>query len=394
MSAIYSQVLFVLRPPVENYPPTLHQVAILIEQGFRVTILCAPSGALMAASGAVPKGVRRISIETEGAKGGLVARALGVARFQRAVRHWVAAVQPDIVMACDAEAAWAVGTGRRPGQRLVWHFHELPERQNQGLSVNLANRWVWRHARCPDLIVFPDPGRASVFAADAGLPVEPIQIVANCPRPVRELPSPTLRETLGALLPAGAQVVLYHGPIGPDHDLETGIRSMRLWPADGCFVMKGKGAPDYIATLRALAATEGVGERVLIYSPGFQSYEDHCRFIAGADLGWTVLAPVSRNWEFSAFASNKRFECMALGVPQVTNLGPMLADLVELGDCGVCVPLDDASAVGMAIATLLADPERRVRMGASGRRLHLERFHYDHQFTPVLRWLSSGGQSG
>ena len=390
MNAHRPHVLFVLRPPIENYPPTLNQLAILTEQGFRVTVLCAPSGALGAASDGVPGAVRRIDLPRSAAGSGLTARMLGVIRFQRAVRHCVARLRPDVVIACDAEAAWAVGAKHRPGERLVWHFHELPEHQNQGFSVNLANRWVWRHARRPDLIVFPDPGRAAVFAADAGIPVESIQIVANCARTMHELPSPTLRETLGPLLPTGARVVLYHGPIGTDHALETGIRSMRFWPADGCFVLKGKGTPEYIATLRALAAAEGVGGRVLVYSPGFQPYEDHCRFIAGADLGWTVLAPMSRNWEFSAYASNKRFECMALGVPQVTNSGPMLAELIEQGGCGVCVPLNDAQAVGETIAALLTDRARRMAMGAAGRRLHLEQFHYDRQFAPVLRWLSSG----
>ena len=61
--------------------------------------------------------LRGTGVAAGGQRAYMVARALGVARFQRAVRHWVAAVQPDIVMACDAEAAWAVGTGRRPGQR-------------------------------------------------------------------------------------------------------------------------------------------------------------------------------------------------------------------------------------------------------------------------------------
>lgn len=383
--------MFVLRPPVENFPPTLNQLAILVEQGLRITVLCAPSGQLLAARDSVPSAVRRIDLETARGGSSLVGRVLGVLRFQRAVRHWISALRPDVVIACDAEVAWAVGTGRRLGERLLWHFHELPERQHQGLSVNLANRWVWRHARRPDLIVFPDPGRAAVFAADAGIPVESIQIVANCTRPVRELPTPTLRKTLGPLLPAGAQVVLYHGPIGPDHALETGIRSMRLWPADSYFVLKGKGTAAYIATLQALAMAEGVGGRVLVFSPEFQSYEDHCRFITGADLGWTPLSPVSRNWEFSAYASNKRFECMALGVPQVTNRGPLLTALIEQGGCGVCVPLEDSQAVGEAIATLLADPARLEEMRAAGRKLHLERFHYDQQFAPVLRWLSSDG---
>ena len=391
MSDAAMQVLFVLRPPVENYPPTLNQINILIEQGFQVSVLCAPSGALGQASDALPDAVRRVSIQSTPIGGGILGRLLGVLRFRWRVRQGLRRFAPRIVVACDAEAAWAVGIARRRGYRLVWHFHEVPERQNQGFSTNLANRWVWRHARHPDLIVFPDPGRAGVFAADAGIDVAAIPIVANCPRPLRDVPEPILRAQLAARLPAHARVVLYHGAIGPDHGIETAIRSMRHWPADACFVLKGRGSTEYLARIRALAEAEAVADRVLIHWPGFQSYEEHYRFIAGADVGWTALEEISAAWRYSAYASNKRFECMALGVPQVTNTGPLLDALVEANGCGLCVPVDDADAVGAAVHRLLSDPLRLAAMRAAGRDLHLREFHYDKQFEPVIKhfrqWL-------
>jgi glycosyltransferase involved in cell wall biosynthesis len=44
-----------------------------------------------------------------------------------------------------------------------------------------------------------------------------------------------------------------------------------------------------------------------------------------------------------------------------------------LADSGICVPPADAEALAAAIATLLADPARRLAMGEAGRRRVLER---------------------
>jgi glycosyltransferase involved in cell wall biosynthesis len=166
---------------------------------------------------------------------------------------------------------------------------------------------------------------------------------------------------------------------------------MRYWPDDVCFVMKSIVRPAFATELQALARDEGMADRVLIHSPGFQGYADHLAFIVGADLGWTALAPVGNNWKYSAYASNKRFECMALGVPQVTDRGPLLPEMIEGGGCGICVPLDDPRGVGMAIASALNDPSCLAAMCVAGRRLHLQQYNYDRQFEPVLRWLSRSG---
>jgi glycosyltransferase involved in cell wall biosynthesis len=359
-----------------------------MEHGFRVS--AAQESELFdnnADVGLNPK-IERYFISTGNTPPLMIQRMLRVMQFRRGVRQLVRKLRPDIILAYDAESAHAVGDSAvQCGARLVWHFHEVPEDPMTGWTIKLANRYVWQNARKPDLIVFPDPGRADVFAGDAGIERSTFSIVANCPRSVRRLPQPTLRDILADRLTPHAGVVLYHGAIGQDHALEIAIRSMPKWPMDTFFVAKGRVERDYATHLNALAESVGMAHRLILFDPGFQSTEDHYAFIVGADVGWTVLEPVSNAWKHSVLASNKRFECMALGVPQIADNSTGLPELIERNHCGVCIPHDSIDAAAAAVNRLLVDEKLRKQMSARARGLHLQEYNYDEQFKPVLNSL-------
>ena len=381
-------ILQVIRPPVEHYPPSINQSNILKESGFRVSLVQESRLSGPAVDVGLSSGIERFFVSTGNTCAFLIQRILRVLQFRRGVRQLVRKLRPDIVLAYDAEAAFAVGdTAARSIAPLVWHFHEVPEDQRKGWTVKFANRYVWRNAKKANLIVFPDPGRADVFVRDAGVESATVSIVANCPRSVTVPPGPTLRQVLANRISPGAGVVLYHGQIGPDHALETAVRSMPKWPPDAVFVAKGWVKREYAAHLNKLAESAGVAHRVILFDAGFQSTEEHYAFVAGADVGWTVLEPVSNAWKYSALASNKRFECMALGVPQIADNGAGLAELIERNECGVCIPHDSIDAAAVAVNRLLADEKLRKQMSARARALHLRRYNYDEQFKPVLNSL-------
>src|ERR1019366_1592096 len=239
------------------------------------------------------------------------------------------------------------------------------------------------------LISFPDLGRAEIFARDAGVPARSIVIVPNCPRLIPSLPKSALREQLRSRLPGNARVVLYHGAMGASHGLETAIRSIPKWPREAVLVAKGPVAEPYATQLRSLAAANGVGNRLLIMDPGWQSVADHFAFIAGADIGWTTLEPTRPCWCHAAFASNKRFECMALGIPQVTDKNPRVPELVEKTGCGLCIDPSSSEAAAAAIHQLLDSPSLRANMGAAARQLHLKQYHYEQQLEPLLAALEA-----
>ncbi len=383
-----STVLLISRPSADRLPPTLYQAAILSEQGFHV-ILADESLATEESSNLLPFAVVRHRLGGPSPPASAIQRFCRAIQFRRSVRQLIARARPGLIIAYDVESCQAVGQLRcRPGSRVLWHLHELPDPETRSLSARLANRFVWRSWAAADVIVLPDPGRAKAFAARAGLPVASIAVVANCPRLLTTVPVGKLRDALPRRVPATAPVVLYHGAIGPHHGLELAIASLPRWRANAVFVVKGRVSPGYSERLVRLAVEAGVKERLVILDRDRDPTAEHFAIIAGADLGWTVLEHVSDNWRHSALASNKRFECMALGVPQVSDDGPGLRDLIETGGCGLCIEPSSSSAAE-SVNRLLGDVALRHRMAARGREMHLRLYNYEAQFEKILNWIRS-----
>jgi len=65
---------------------------------------------------------------------------------------------------------------------------------------------------------------------------------------------------------------------------------------------------------------------------------------------------------------NVNLEAAATSIPVVTTDATGCIDSVADGESGLVVPKRDASALAMALATLLTDPALRRRMGTAGRR--------------------------
>jgi glycosyltransferase involved in cell wall biosynthesis len=62
---------------------------------------------------------------------------------------------------------------------------------------------------------------------------------------------------------------------------------------------------------------------------------------------------------------------------------------------GLVVPRGDSSALAVAIGSLLADPERRLRMGQAGRERALRLFDWDRtaaQFEQIYREVGAGAR--
>ena len=381
-------ILQILRPPIELYPPSINQANILVSNGFRVSTVQESRITKYDFDVGLDDRVERFHIKTEEPPSSLLGRISGVLKYRQGVQQFIARLRPDIVLAYDAEAAWAIGNSAlRAKSKLAWHFHEIPEYQKHAWTMNIANNYVWRNAQTPNLIIFPDPGRAEIYAHAGRIDKSTIQIVANCPRPVMCLPKPELHEALADRIPQQARVVLYHGAIGSFHGLEMALHSMPQWPSDAFFVAKGRVKSDYAASLYALAKSLGVAHRFILIDSGLQSTVEHYAFVSGATIGWTVLEPVSNAWKYSALASNKRLECMALGVPQISDNGPLLNDLIEGNGCGLCIPHDSIDAAAEAVNRLLTNDSLHAQMAKRARELHLRQYNYDAQFNTVLARL-------
>jgi glycosyltransferase involved in cell wall biosynthesis len=163
-----------------------------------------------------------------------------------------------------------------------------------------------------------------------------------------------LRAELG--LAADAPLVLWIGRLtgikDPGLFLETVTRVLARVPA-ARFAVAGGG--DLLEATREKAERLGLADYVCFL--GWRS--DIAQILADADL----MLLTSRN-EGTPVAL---IEAAAAGVPAVATRVGGVPSVVRDGETGLLAPYGDAEALAAAAAGLLADPERRRRMGAAAR---------------------------
>jgi glycosyltransferase involved in cell wall biosynthesis len=285
----------------------------------------------------------------------------------------------------------------------IYHFHELPETYpGMGVGARLAYGKATRNSRQVDLVIFSDGMRARRYQTEAELPARP-SVVMNCPRRMDKVPSSPLRQQLALNtqhstlnLQPFTQLVCYLGSIGSNQGLPEAALSMRYWPPDSVFLLIGPYSEALQRRIVDNARAVGAEHRVLFL--GAKPHQQALALAAGAGLGLSLIQPNSPNLLYSAGAVNKRFEYMALGVPQITNNGPGVADIIERNQCGLCVDPNRPEEVGAAVNRLLRNPALLRQMGKNGRRLHLARYSYEVEFGPVqqqiARWCAGEEPGG
>src|SRR5204863_4175581 len=137
------------------------------------------------------------------------------------------------------------------------------------------------------------------------------------------------------------------------------------------------------AELEALAAELGIAEQTTFLG-----------WVPNSDLpAWYRAAAVSVIPSLEEGFGIPAAESMGCGVPVVASDAGGLPEVVENGVTGLVVPRGDSTALAIAIGSLLADPERRFRMGQAGRERALRLFDWDRtaaQFERIYREVGAG----
>lgn len=371
----------------EFYPPLLNQAALLAKYG-QVTLLDTSADNAPSLSQNMP-GVRRARVAGRKVPRRLPLAALSASlqsvwRFSKAFGRQMAK-RPRAVIAYEPEAAFFLLRSRRYAkhiQRIV-HLHELPDEEvyRQSRVGSFALRYLLRHLHRADLVVMPDRHRAQWVQQKCGLRELPM-VVMNCPRRLETLPASRLLPWLRERGVSTDKIVHYQGAVGADHNFERLIESMQFWPDDAVFVIVGSGPENYVEQLRSLARDKGVKDRVLF--TGRVSYDEVFSYAVGASVGVSFLNAQYTQWELSAGASNKRFEYVALGIPQVTNSLPGVQELFEQPGVATTAPYDDAEAIGKAIGKWFGDDALCAEVFHKARALHLDEYNYEQQMQPLL----------
>lgn len=389
-------VLAVIRAPLEQYPPSLNQVALLAQAGLRVGVVDTEHADYRPFVFSHPENVERyrggkhVQLFKEPAPNPIV-RLLRVQQFQQRTRSLIRRHGPKVVIAYDPNGMEAVGKlwdWNRPPQ-LIWHFHELFVNSTAtGYFTRRAIQFSSKYADQANLVVFPDQHRAAYFCQDTRSQCQPM-IVKNCPPRAESLPENKLPECISRLgLSPQAPIVFFQGWIGPSRCFEAIIRSMPYWPKDAIFVLVGPVSDQYRTQLLALANEFGVSTRIGFVGP--VPYANLASLTVGATLGLSILSNAVEqdlSWKFSAGSTNKRFEYMSMGVPQIANRGPGMNDIIEGPDCGALVDPADPTEIGQTVHRLLSDPAALRRMSKNARTAHLTHFCLEEQTRDWLEFV-------
>jgi putative colanic acid biosynthesis glycosyltransferase WcaI len=157
-------------------------------------------------------------------------------------------------------------------------------------------------------------------------------------------------------------LICYIGTMGMAHGLETLISAaeqlQRPLP-QAMFLLIGEGAEkeriEQLAAARQLSNICFLGQQQRERIPGY---------IAGVDV---CLVMLKKTELFKTVIPTKLLEYMSCEKPVIVAVDGQARKIVEEAGAGIFVEPEDSSALAEAIHVLAADPERRRRMGISGR---------------------------
>lgn len=380
-------IALIQRAAIDFYPPTINQANLLAEAGLQVAALDGGKGPR---PGALHTSVGLFRPLESAANGGnsppasAVRRLLGTVRFLLAVREIQSSTNIGALIGYDSPGIAAMAAARFRGFTIC-HFHEYPKVPgNEGLKVDAQHRVARRIARSSNITVMPDVYRAAALAAEDRLERSPM-VVRNCPRKLAQLPIGRLSKAFTGK--QGRFTVLFQGAVSENYYADKIIESMPWWPAESVMVFLGPTTSALKQRLLGIAREAGVAERLVLLQQ--VPYSDLFGYTVDADLGLTMIKPHTFNFAHMAGASNKRYEFMACGIPQITNHGPGMRELVEESGVGLCVDPEIPEEIGRQVTYLLVNEPLRRKMGEQGRRLHLEEYNYEVQFAGVLEAVLS-----
>ena len=265
------------------------------------------------------------------------------------------------------------------GRRVIFDFKDLsPEiyaaryGRRDGFMYRLLGRFERASLRTADHVVAVNASVREVALRRGGLPPGRVTVVGNGPL----LSDTTQRRARPELRRGYRHLCVLTGMMGPQDGIDLAMRAIdhlvhRLGRTDCAFTFAGIG--DAVAEAERFVAERGLGKWVDF--PGWIAREEVYELLCSADLG---LEPNLEEFVTPV----KAMEYMAFGLPFVA------FDVAETrliaGDAAALAPAGDATAFAELIDALLADPDRRVRMGAAGRHAVSESLAWDHQQVPYL----------
>jgi glycosyltransferase involved in cell wall biosynthesis len=371
------RILYIQYTNPAGYPPLQHSSRILADAGWRVLFF----GTGAAGSNALefpphPNiDVCRMPFCGQGWR-----QKLHYMKFSFRALWTVLVWRPSWVYASDSlSCPIALLLSWIPGPKVLYHEHDSPPQEANGLFQTIVCHCRRHLARRADLCVLPNAKRLERLRTELG-PLRAAACVWNCPG--------LYEATTGHQKPALSPLwVLYHGSIVPDRLPPSVLDALALLPESVRLRIIGYetiGHPGYVAWLRSRAQSLGVAHRVEFLKP--ISRWRLLVMTVNADIGLGLIPSRSQDINFGAMtgASNKVFDYLACGLPVIVSDLPDWREAFVTPGYGLTCDPNDARSIAAAIRYLVEHPGQMRAMGEAGRRKILSEWNYETVFAPVF----------
>jgi glycosyltransferase involved in cell wall biosynthesis len=253
-------------------------------------------------------------------------------------------IAPDYIHCHDLTALLAGALAHSPGKNvLIFDAHELlPE------SMGGAKRKIWGFiekfcVRRTDIALLPERNRLEYFSKKYPF-LKDLRLLENFPRrqdlPARK--SDALREKFG--IPADKTIVLHTGAIAPARHVDDIVDAIARCDGSIVAVILGLSFKGYAETVQSKINELELNDRVFLHGP--VPHSEMLNVMAACDVGTALYRNDNVNNYYCA--SNKLYECIALGKAVVTNDYPGLQNVVADNRLGICLARVDADSLADA----------------------------------------------
>nr|WP_306267878.1 glycosyltransferase [Pararhizobium sp. IMCC3301] len=363
---------FILVSPgaVDGYPPVQYQARLLAEAGHSVTLVTTPRRQEQTRPAFCHPGVAIRCISGRAAFGGRLSRMWQFGWALLAARR--AAPQNVIEIAYDPIGLfYSDRIPLRPRRRMA-HLHELLQYPESFLEKRLQNA-----IHSYDAVIVPDTDRAAHTQRMLRLAQSPL-VIENYPL---RAPKPLV----ASKEPGSRFEVIYCGSLGLQQKLDTVIRSIPDWPGHANLVLIGNDETRTAIFLRNLVVDLGLQDRVQFL--GWMETPEAERRLAQADIGIAIFETDIEQLSTALGASNKRFQYMKAGLPQIGDGNPGIVALIEGNKIGSCVAMDEPTEIAALVCAYSGDHQRCCEEGKRAFALHQSQFNYERVFARLLKQI-------
>ncbi len=245
---------------------------------------------------------------------------------------------------------------------------------NRRLVASIEQRWLPGCA----YVTAASPGIADAYAKTYAIP-RPVVLLNVLPRsegPARGSPK-------GTAAPSPS-IYWFSQTIGANRGLETAVRAIASAKSRPHLFLRGSPAPGFVQHLDALAAQEGVGDRLHVLSP--EAPDIMAQLAAAYDVGFSGEPGHSLNNRLAL--GNKLFTYLIAGVPILASDVPAHRRFaVDAGEALRLFKAGDPGSLAESIDAFFSSAETLATARAVAIRLGQERFNWDVEQHKLLQCM-------